>query len=110
MAQTRNENFYNNLLEYEKQGKILFGARTVSMPEKFFRIKIGVPNRYLSLHIDIVDFVKEIEDMIESKNLYTQNMLEQELQCTNTKIVNLVNKGEYEMINRGFKLYLKKDW
>ena len=104
-----NKEFYEKLLAYEQEGKILYAVKRVNMPDRFFRIKIG-NKRYFCLHTSIVDFASIIEQKAASGDFLSQSMIEERLHCSGTKIADLVNKGKYVIIVRGNKFYIKKDW
>ena len=107
-AHETNKEFYEDLLRYEKEGKVLFMPRTI--PYEHFKVHVG--KKTLTVHISLVDFGREILDKVESHDFFSENLIESYLGKSITYVNKMVEQGEYIRIVRGkgLKFYVKKDW
>lgn len=103
-----NKEFYQQLLDYEKDGLIQFIPKHV--PEGHTRIYVG--KKTLTLDISIAEFARDIAGKVASHDFFTENLLERYLEKSATYVNKLVDKGEYVKLVRGkgIKFYVKKDW
>lgn len=97
-----NKEFYDLLLQYEHEGKVIFMPRV--LPSRFYKVLVG--KRHIAVNMDIFEFGKEIED-----KLFSQQTLEQHIGKSNSVVKRMIAEGEYIRITRStFKFYIKKDW
>ena len=103
-----NKEFYEALLKYESEGKLLFMPKRI--PSDFFKINMYKKN--IALHTSLIDFSQEIKDKVDSHNFFTQRGLEMYINKSLSYVNRLVRDGEYIRLieGQGLKFYLKKDW
>lgn len=98
----KNKEFYELLLQYEAEGKVIFMPRV--LPSRFYKVLVG--KKHIAVNMDIFEFGKEIE-----KRLFSQQSLEQHIGKSNSVVKRMIAEGEYIKITRStFKFYIKKDW
>lgn len=102
-----NKEFYEKILAYEAEGKLLFMPKVV--PDDFIRIIIDT--RSLGIHKSIYDFGQTLIYKADNAQFFTQKMLERYIGKSASVVMRLLLEGKYALIKRNWtKFYIKKDW
>lgn len=103
-----NREFYEQMLEYERQGLIVFMPKILE--NGFFKIRVGA--KIMAISSKIYDFGNAISEKHSQGIFHTQKSLEESLSRSANYIKRLVREQKYEMFIRGkgLKFYIKRDW
>lgn len=102
-----NREFYEKILKYEAEGRLIFMPRIV--PEDF--VKITIDTRSFGIHKSIYHFGGTIISKADTHQFFTQKMLERYIGKSAPVVLRLLHEGEYALIKRNMtKFYIKKTW